>query len=278
MLDVIIALLPCAICGIIYFGLDAFIVEMTAMAACVATEFIYFFIQNKGFSRDIKKVCVRWAKQFDFTSIVTGLILALILPSTVKFYEVIIGSVFAIAIVKMLFGGTGKNLVNPAAAARVFMALSFAATMVKYNFPNFDNIDTGYLTGSATNLTQLLGKDPATRLTAVDLFLGTGVKGCIGETCKLAIIVGCIYLIARKVIKWWQPVLFMGVFGFAAVLFSGFGFEDGFKYDMTLFLPHIFSGGVLFAAVYMFPDYVTSPKYRWGQFVYIIISALLMTT
>ena len=113
MLDVLIALAPCAIAGIVFFGWQALVVELVAVAACVATEFVYFFILNKGFSKKCKDagtVCRRFIKQFDFTSVITGLILALILPSTVKWYEVLIGSIFAIAVVKMLFGGTGKNL------------------------------------------------------------------------------------------------------------------------------------------------------------------------
>ena len=105
MIDVCIALLPAAIAGIVFFGVNAFIVELVAVAAAVATEFVWFFIANKGFSGKCKnagKTCVRWWKQFDFTSVVTGLILALILPSTAKWYEVLIGSIFAIGVVKML--------------------------------------------------------------------------------------------------------------------------------------------------------------------------------
>ena len=128
MIDVAIALIPSAIAGCVFFGWQALMIILMSVFACVATEFVYYFIANKGFSNkcaDAKAVCGRWLKQFDFTSVVTGLILALILPTTAKwyevFYEVIIGAVFAIAVTKMLFGGTGKNLVNPAAAARVYV-------------------------------------------------------------------------------------------------------------------------------------------------------------
>ena len=281
MLDVCIALLPCAIAGIVYFGLLAFMLEMVAVVACVATEFVYFFIANKGFAKKCKdagKVCLRWWKQFDFTSVVTGLILALILPATTQWYEILIGSIFSIAIVKMLFGGTGKNLVNPAATGRVFMAISFAAvsTYTAANIPAL-NFESGIFS-NATNLSWLLSAYPETKVTVLDLFLGTGVAGCIGETCKLAIIVGYIYLCARNVIKWWQPLLFVVVFGFAAVFMSGFGFiaTGGYIFDMKLFLPHLFSGGVLFGAVFMFPDYVTSPKGVYGQIVYYVIAAILV--
>ncbi|HBN12978.1 MAG TPA: hypothetical protein DD415_05115, partial [Clostridiales bacterium] len=277
MLDVVISLLPCAIAGIVFFGWQALMIELVAVVTCVATEFVYFFILNKGFSNkcaDAKKVCVRWIKQFDLTSVITGLILALILPSTAKWYEVLIGAIFSIAVVKMLFGGTGKNLVNPAAAGRVFMFLSFSITT--YVACNFGAVaDGGTLTTGATNLSTLLGKNPSSTLNPLDLFLGSGVAGCIGETCKVAILVGFVYLCVRNVIKWWQPLLFIVVFGFTAVFMSGFAF-DSYKFDMTLFLPHILSGGVLFGAVFMFTDYSTSPKGVYGQLVYYIAAALIV--
>lgn len=281
MLDVCIALLPSAIAGIVFFGWLALMIELVAVVSCVATEFVYYFIANKGFSDKCKnagKVCVRWWKQFDFTSVVTGLILALIVPATTPWYAVLIGGIFSIAIVKMLFGGTGKNLVNPAAAGRVFMAISFAAvsTYTAANIPAL-NFESGIFTDS-TNLSWLLSTYPETKVTVLDLFLGTGVAGCIGETCKLAILVGYIYLCVRNVIKWWQPLLFIVIFGFAAVFMSGFGFiaSGGYIFDMKLFLPHLFSGGVLFGAVFMFPDYVTSPKGVYGQILYYVLAAVLV--
>ncbi|MDE6504279.1 MAG: RnfABCDGE type electron transport complex subunit D [Clostridia bacterium] len=282
MIDVCIALAPAAIAGLVFFGWLALMIELVAVAACVATEFVYFFIANKGFSnkcKDAGKVCLRWCKQFDFTSVVTGLILALILPATAKWYEVLIGSIFAIAVVKMLFGGTGKNLVNPAAAGRVFMFLSFALTTYTAAQIPALNFESGIFT-DATNLHWLLPSEgnPATKITVLDLFLGTGVAGCIGETCKAAILLGYVYLAVRNVIKWWQPLLFIAVFGFAAVFMSGFTYiaSGGYIYNMELFLPHIFSGGVLFGAVFMFPDYVTSPKGVYGQIIYYVVAALLI--
>ena len=281
MLDVCIALMPSAIAGIVFFGWLALMIELVAVVSCVATEFVYYFIANKGFSnkcKDAGKVCVRWWKQFDFTSVVTGLILALIVPATTPWYAALIGGIFSIAIVKMLFGGTGKNLVNPAAAGRVFMAISFAAvsTYTAANIPAL-NFESGIFTDS-TNLSWLLSAYPETKVTVLDLFLGTGVAGCIGETCKLAILVGYIYLCVRNVIKWWQPLLFIVVFGFAAVFMSGFGFiaSGGYIFDIKLFLPHLFSGGVLFGAVFMFPDYVTSPKGVYGQILYYVLAAVLV--
>ena len=282
MIDVCIALAPAAIAGLVFFGLAALMIELVAVFSCVLTEFVYFFIANKGFShkcKDAGKVCLRWWKQFDFTSVVTGLILALILPASANWYEVLIGSIFAIAVVKMLFGGTGKNLVNPAAAGRVFMFLSFALTTYTAALIPALNFTSGVFT-DATNLHWLLPAEgnPVTKITVLDLFLGTGVAGCIGETCKAAILLGYVYLCIRKVIKWWQPLLFIGVFGFAAVFMSGFSYVEtgGYIYNLELFLPHVLSGGVLFGAVFMFPDYVTSPKGVYGQILYYVVAALLI--
>lgn len=282
MLDVLIALAPCAIAGIVYFGWMALVIELIAVVSCVATEFVYFFIANKGFSnkcKDAKDVVLRWWKQFDLTSVVTGLILALILPATAKWYEVLIGSIFSIAIVKMLFGGTGKNLVNPAATGRVFMFLSFSTITSCAVASNFGPVVDGstVITG-ATNLGGLLPAtgDPVSNIALLDLFLGTGVAGCIGETCKLAILVGYVYLCVRKVIKWWQPLLFVAVFGLVAWLMGGFFYDGNYTLDIQLLLPNILSGGVLFGAVFMFTDYVTSPKGVYGQLVYYIVAAVLV--
>lgn len=272
MLDVIIALIPAAVMGIVFFRLDAFIIELTAVLAAVATEFVYFFIKNKGFSRQAGAVCKKWWKQFDYTSIVTGLILALILPSTVKWYEVLIGAVFAIAIVKMVFGGTGKNLVNPAATGRIFMFLSFSLTV--YTACKIDPVNSGSeLFTGATHLSgYLLEGDAAGKMNWLDLFLGTGVAGCIGETCKAALLLGYIYLVVRKVIKWWQPLLYIVVASFLSVCFAAIGSK---QFEIGLFLDYMLSGGLMFGAIFMATDYVTSPKGVYGQIVYYIALGVL---
>lgn len=279
MLDVIIALIPAAVMGIVYFRLDAFVLEITSVLAAVATEFVYFFIANKGFSDKCKhagEVCRKWWKQFDYTSIVTGLILALILPPTAKWYEVLIGAIFSIAIVKMVFGGTGKNLVNPAAAGRIFMFISFSITA--YTACAIGPIGNGSIifTG-ATNLAGLLpsaGSEAAagSYISLLDLFLGTGVAGCIGETCKLALIVGYIYLVVRKVIKWWQPLLYIVVASFLSVCLAAIG--SG-AFEINLFLDFAMSGGLMFGAIFMATDYVTSPKGVYGQIVYFVALGVL---
>lgn len=270
MLDVIISLLPATVMGIVFFGLNALLVVLVSVAAAVATEFVYYFIANGGFKDKCKRaggVCLNWLKQFDYTSIITGLILALIVPSSTKWYEVLIGSMLAIAIVKMLFGGTGKNLVNPAATGRVIMTIS-AFGIATFAAPQIGAIlDTGSIATGATVLSGNLLKGNEAGLSLLDMFLGTGMAGCIGETCKPAILIGFVYLCVRGVIKWWQPLLYVVVTGLLGVCLQGF--------DFGFFLPSILSGGLLFGAVFMATDYVTSPKGTYGQIVYYLLLAVL---
>ncbi len=274
MIDVLIALLPCAVMGIVFFGVAAFVIEITSLLTAVAFEFIYYFIWKGGFKAKCKNagaVCKAWWRQFDFTSAVTGLILALIVPATVKWYEVMIGAAFAIMIVKMVFGGTGKNLVNPAATARVFLLLCFSSMggLVTCSI-NAIGANTAGITTSASVMSGILSGDETVSYSLIDLFLGTGMNGSIGETCKVAIIVGGLYLIIRKVIKWWQPVLFLGVTYFFTICFCGFN-SEGFMDASALML----SGGLMFGAVFMATDYCTSPKSRLGQIIYYCLLGLL---
>lgn len=274
MLDVIIALIPAAVMGIVYFRLNAFIIILTSVLTSVATEFVYYFIANKGFGekcRNAGKVCRRWWKQFDYTSIVTGLILALILPPATKWYETMLGAIFAIAVVKMLFGGTGKNLVNPAATGRIFMFMSFTLTVYSVCQVEPISLDSEIYTG-ATHLSGfLLNGDATGKVAWLDLLLGTGLAGCIGETCKLALILGYFYLVVRKVIKWWQPLLYVVLSAFLSVCLAAIGGS----FEIGLFIDYALSGGLLFGAIFMATDYVTSPKGVYGQLVYYVALAVL---
>ncbi len=316
MLDVIIALAPAAICGIVYFLWDALILEVTCVAFAVLGEFVYSFIAYGGLNvrfadsrtcaakkniaalkkrakagedvaaaleeerkklkelyAELKKAafaksgaaCVKFARQFDFTSVVTGLILAMIISSETNWYEAAIGAAFAVIIVKMVFGGTGKNIANPAAVGRVFIAISFAAVST-YTTANISSIMDSSIEAGSTYLKDYFLAGDVNAMSLSDLFLGTGVAGCIGETCKLALIVGYIYLVARKVIKWWQPLLYLVVTGLlSAALYT----------DFAYFLPSILSGGVMFGAIFMATDYVTSPKGVYGQIVYYVLLGVL---
>ena len=280
MLDVLIALLPATAAGIVFFGWAAAVTVLLAVFSAALTEFVWYIVEHKIW-RNGKETLRGFVKGFDYTSLVTGLLLALCLPASPDaLYMPVLGAVFAVAVVKMLFGGTGKNIVNPAITGRIFLFISFTA-MTVYPAANFMplldynlSLTTGASTGAsvsdalstgATQLGNLLNGNAL--LSNLDLFLGTGVAGCIGETCKLALLVGYLYLCVRGVIKWYLPVLYIGVTGLFAVALEGF--------DFGYFLPSILSGGLFLGAIFMATDYVTSPKSKLGNIIYFIALGLL---
>ncbi len=265
MLDVLIALLPATAAGIVFFGVPALVFVLAATFSAVLTEFVWFLIQNKAWANP-KEVLKKFCGQFDFTSAITGLLLALILPANLEaWYMPVLGAVFAVGAVKLLFGGTGKNIVNPAVGGRIFLFISFAA-MTVYPDPSIGKLfaPLGSLQTGATSLTSgLQGKGT---LSALDLLLGTGVAGCIGETCKIALIAGGIYLCARGVIKWYLPTLYIATTGLFAVVLEG---------SFDAFLPSVLGGGLMLGAIFMATDYVTSPKSALGNVVYFVLLGLL---
>ena len=286
MLDVLIALLPATIAGIVYFGWQAAVIIVISLASAALTEFVWYIIEHKIWKNG-QKTLKDFLAQFDFTSLVTGLLLALCLPANIEgWYMPLLGSIFAVGVVKMLFGGTGKNIVNPAIAGRIFLFISFTL-MTVYPDANFgplgqDNLSIWWtntwvsattnasgagtaLTTGATQLWNMFNKKPI--LSNLDLFLGPGVAGCIGETCKLALIVGYLYLCVRGVIKWYLPLLYIGFTGLFAVALEGFNFD--------YFLPSILSGGLILGACFMATDYVTTPKSKLGNIIYFILLGLL---
>ena len=201
--------------------------------------------------------------------LVTGFLIPLIVPVDTPLWMVAVATAFAVIFAKEVFGGTGKNIANPAAVGRVFMFISFAITT--YAAANFGAVIDGSgetLTSGATYLSgAMLGENPDVgAMSLVDLFLGTGLAGCIGETCKLALIAGYVYLVVRRVIKWWQPALYLVVLGLMTALLN---------LDFAFFLPSILSGGAMFGAIFMFTDYVTSPKGVFAQIAYYGIAGLL---
>ena len=245
MLDVILALLPAAVAGCIIFGLSALVVIAVCIVAAVASEFVF------------NKIVKKEQTIGDLSAIVTGLLLALNLPANVPLWQAAVGSVFAIIIVKCLFGGIGCNLVNPAITARVFMLVAFGS-MAKAAFPVAVDV-----TSSATPLVEIAeGNLPS----LADLFLGrTG--GAIGETCALALLIGGIYLLARRVITWHVPVAFIGSVFLLSFLIEGF--------DLTVALSLILSGGLFIGAFFMATDYVTSPATAWGKIIFGVGAGLI---
>ncbi len=236
MLDVIIALLPAAVAGCIIFGLSALWVILVCVLSAVLSEYVFNAITK------------RTQTIFDLSAIVTGLLLALNLPANTPLWQGAVGSVFAVILVKCIFGGIGCNLVNPAITARVFMLVAFT-NLATPAFP----VDA---VSSATPLTELAN---GTTPSFTDLFLGN-IGGAIGETSALAILIGGIYLICRRVITWHIPVSIIGsVFVFSFLL-------DGFSF--TNALAWILSGGLFLGAFFMATDYVTSPATAKGKTIY----------
>ena len=242
MLDVIIALLPATVAGCVIFGLRALLVVALTVASAVGFEALFNLIAKK-------KQTVG-----DLSAIVTGLLLALNLPANVPLWQCVVGALFAIVVVKCLFGGLGCNIVNPAITARVFMLVAFGS-MTKAALPTV--VDT---VAGATPL----ASETATSLT--DLLLGLH-GGAIGETCAIALLVGFAYLLVRRVISWHLPVVFIGTVFLATLCMEGFNF--------TAALAAVLSGGLLIGAIFMATDYVTSPATAWGKVLFGVGAGLI---
>ena len=213
MLSVAIALAPSVIAGIVFFGIPALLMILTAVISSIGAEVVYELCVGKK----IKDIF----EDMDYSSLVTGLILALIMPATYHLYVVAIASIFAIVVVKMFFGGTGNNLVNPAATGRIFAFISFSAILDSFVKPSIGAINDVVLTG-ATSLKNFLAGGNS--LSTIDLILGTGVAGCIGETCKIAILIGAIYLAIKKIIDIKLPIIALILAGLTGVALNSFDF------------------------------------------------------
>ena len=243
MLDVIIGLAPAMLASIVYFGVKAAAVILTCVASCVLSEFL------------CRKVMKRPQTVGDLSCVVTGVLLALNLPATIHPLMAVFGSVVAIVVVKQMFGGIGQNFVNPALTARIILMNSFPARMTHWVAP-FDYAATADSITTATPL-GILKEGGGELPSYLDLFLGkTG--GCLGETCALAILIGGIYLIARRVISPVIPVTYLAT---AAVFSLLFGRDPIFD---------LLSGGLMLGAFFMATDYTTSPLYFWGRVVFAI--------
>lgn len=243
MLDVIIGLAPAMLASIVYFGVKAAAVILTCVASCVLSEYLS------------RKVMKRPQTVGDLSCVVTGVLLALNLPATIHPLIAVFGSVVAIVVVKQMFGGIGQNFVNPALTARIILMNSFPARMTHWVAP-FDYAATADSITTATPL-GILKEGGGELPSYLDLFLGkTG--GCLGETCALAILVGGVYLIARRVISPVIPVTYLAT---AAVFSLLFGRDPIFD---------LLSGGLMLGAFFMATDYTTSPLYFWGRVVFAI--------
>lgn len=243
MLDVLIALLPATVAGVVIFGLRALLVVCASVVSAVLTEFLFNLITK------------RRQTVSDFSAAVTGLILALNLHANSPIWQVVIGSVFAVLVVKCFFGGLGANFANPAATARVFLLICFTDTLGGGAVPGIVS-GAAELVSGATPLSVL--KTGGELPSLIDMLLGVR-GGAIGETCTIALIVGFIYLSVRRVIKFETPIIYVAtVFLLSLVVES----------DILTATYQVLSGGLVFAAVFMITDYVTTPITRSGKMVF----------
>lgn len=259
MIDVLAALLPATAWGIYVFGWRAAVIVLIAIATSVLSEFAF------------QKLMKRRSTVSDCSAAVTGLLLGLNLPSTVPFWMPAVGAVFAVIVVKQLFGGIGKNILNPALAARVFLFLSWSDKMASFSRPWIIEA-VGEQADAVAYATPLasLAESGSTGATVLDMFIGkTG--GSIGEISALLLIAGGIYLIARRVITWHIPVAFLGTVAIFAVAFP----LDGMG-RVEFMLTSLFSGGLMLGALFMATDYVTSPVTAWGRLIYGVGCGLLV--
>ena len=242
MLDVVIALMPAVIAGCVIFGMRSLLVVGASVIASVLAEYVFDLLVKKENTI------------FDFSAVVTGIILGLNLKASAPIWQVVLGAVFAIVIVKGLFGGLGQNFANPAATARVFLLVCFSGTLAGGAVPKLSSAPE--LVSSATPLSVLgTGADLPSIL---DMFLGLR-GGAIGETCGLAILVGFAYLVARRVINFEVPLVYVAtVFVLSLIADNSF----------SVALYQVLSGGLLFGAVFMITDYSSTPVTKEGKMVF----------
>ena len=250
---VVLALLPTTLFGIWNFGFRAFLVVLVTVASSVFFEWLYDRLMHKKNTIN------------DFSAVVTGLLLALNMPPQIPLWMPVLGSAFAIIVVKQLFGGLGQNFMNPALAARCFLMISFTGKMTDFavdKLSGYHCIDT--VTG-ATALAELKNSGfTADSISVKNLFIGN-IHGTIGETSALAILIGAVILLAFKVIDLKIPLTYIGSFA-VFVIFYMLGTGKGF--DVNYLFSHLFGGGLMLGAWFMATDYVTTPITPKGQLIY----------
>ncbi len=249
MLDVILALCPALIWAVYAFGIRSLVLTAVSVASCVIFEFLYRFIMKKSVAIG------------DFSAVVTGILLAFCLPASTPLFIPVIGAFFAIVIVKQLYGGIGKNVVNPALAARVFLFLAFPSQLATFTAVGKTAYTPDAIVATATPLASLKdGIKPDIDL--VEAFLGNHA-GCIGEVSVLMILAGAIYLLARKVITLHIPLAYIITTAVLFYIFPASGM-DAVQYVLY----ELLTGGLMLAAFFMATDYTTSPVSSKGRIIY----------
>lgn len=251
MRDVFIALIPTTLYGIIQWGFNAALVCILTVAAAVLSELVY-------------EKCMKLPITImDWSAAVTGLILALNCPPNIPAWIPCLGAVFAIIIVKQLYGGLGKNFMNPALAARCFLLISFAGKMT-----SFTGVGADALSGATPLAFMKTNPDAIAKIDLGAAFLGR-IPGAIGEVSKLCVLIGAAYLIIRKVISPKIPLIYIGTVAVFTLLFGGHGF------DLYYLACELCAGGLIFGAFFMATDYVTSPITPLGQIIFAIMLGIL---
>lgn len=242
MTDVCIAMLPAAAFGVYLFGIRALMVIIATVIACVASEYVCEKVMNKPITIG------------DMSAVVTGMILALNMPASIPLWIPMLGGVFAIVVVKQLYGGLGQNFMNPALAARCFLLISFAGKMSSFTLDGWSG---------ATPLAVLKNGG---EVDLAGMFVGM-IPGTIGEVSVIALLIGAAYMVYRKVISLRIPLTYIATVAVFTFIFGGF--------DVNYTLAHIFGGGLIFGAFFMATDYVTSPITPNGQIVFGILLGVL---
>lgn len=244
MYDVLIAMLPAAAFGVYQFGFHALLVLIITMAVCVISEYVF----EKGLGRPVTIA--------DGSALVTGMILALNMPPDIPVWMPAIGGVFAIIIVKQLYGGLGQNFMNPALAARCFLLISFTGKM------------TTFTLDGVSGATPLAVLKSGGSVDVAAMFLGR-IPGTIGEVSVVALLIGAVYMLVKKVITIRIPAAYILTFSVFVLLFGGHGF------DLNYLAAHLCGGGLIFGAFFMATDYVTSPLTPNGQIIFGVLLGCL---
>lgn len=264
MKQVIIALLPAALAGVYFFRLSAINVMFWCILGSVGFEFLY------------QKISKQQTTIGDYSAVITGLLLAFNVPTSLPWWMCLAGSAFAIIVVKMVFGGIGNNFVNPALAARAFLLASFPVAMTAWTKPGVNWVSSGSIDAvtTATPLSFLkVGAQGVATLEAsgtslADMFIGN-IGGCIGETSAILIILGGVYLMYKGIINYVIPVFYIGTVFVMMFILGGFNLNF-VAYEML-------AGGLMLGAFFMLTDYTTSPMTKKGQMIYAVIAGIITT-
>ena len=263
---VLIAMTPALIWACLVYGLRSLSLTLISVASCVAFEYIFALMtKRENTARDL-------------SAIVTGVLIAFNMPVSAPLWLPVFGAFFAIIVTKCIFGGLGKNIVNPALAARVFMTLSWTDEMTAFTkagsflSPISVTADKASveLISSATPLVSLKEGVVSSEFGLMDMFLGN-MPGCLGEVSALLLLGGGIYLILSKVITWHIPVIYIGTVAVVTFLLP----HGAAAFNLSYMLSEILSGGLILGAVFMATDYVTSPITKWGKVIYAVGCGLL---